>query len=63
MIVEWPKVEGPHGPPLAERLAPADLAAFYEPLGLRAIQFWEALPEYYALVLQPKEVAKEGKKT
>ncbi len=51
LIIEWPKEEGPHGPPLAERLAPADLAAIYRPLGLRERDFWEARPEYYALVL------------
>ena len=52
LIVEWPQEIGPHGPPAAERLAPADLAAWYEPLGLQREAFWEAPPEYYALVLR-----------
>ncbi len=52
LIVEWPKEVGPHGPPAAERLAPADVAALYQPLGLQEVQFWEVPPEYYALVLQ-----------
>jgi ubiquinone/menaquinone biosynthesis C-methylase UbiE len=52
LIVEWPKEVGPHGPPAAERLAPADLVTLYQPLGLQQIEFWEAPPEYYALVLQ-----------
>jgi ubiquinone/menaquinone biosynthesis C-methylase UbiE len=51
LIVEWPQEIGPHGPPAAERLAPADLAVWYEPLGLQQEAFWEAAPEYYALVL------------
>lgn len=51
LIVEWPKEAGPHGPPLAERLSPAELAAFYQPLGLQEQDFWENRPEYYALVL------------
>ena len=52
LVVEWPQEIGPHGPPAAERLAPADLAAWYEPLGLQREAFWEAAPEYYALVLR-----------
>jgi ubiquinone/menaquinone biosynthesis C-methylase UbiE len=52
LIVEWPKEEGSHGPPAAERLAPGDLAAWYQPLGLQQVGFWEAPPEYYALVLR-----------
>ncbi len=51
LIIEWPKEVGSHGPPAAERLAPADLAAFYRPLGLQEVEFWESRPEYYALVL------------
>jgi ubiquinone/menaquinone biosynthesis C-methylase UbiE len=51
LIVEWPQEVGPHGPPAAERLSPADLAAWYEPLGFIGQAFWEASPEYYALVL------------
>lgn len=53
LIIEWPKEEGPHGPPLAERLSPADLPAWYQPLDLRRQMFWEVPPEYYALVLAP----------
>ncbi len=52
LIVEWPKEDGPHGPPKAERLAPAELAAHYGPLGLQRLKFWEGPPEFYALVLQ-----------
>ena len=52
LIVEWPKEVGPHGPPAAERLGPADLGALYQPLGLQEVAFWEAPPEYYALVLR-----------
>jgi ubiquinone/menaquinone biosynthesis C-methylase UbiE len=52
LIVEWPQEVGDHGPPAAERLAPAALAALYEPLGLQQVAFWEAPPEYYALVLR-----------
>jgi ubiquinone/menaquinone biosynthesis C-methylase UbiE len=51
LIVEWPPLAGDHGPPLAERLASAALAAWYEPLGWRQVHYWEGLPEYYALVL------------
>lgn len=51
LIVEWPQEVGPHGPPAAERLAPADLAALYRPLGLQEVDAWESPPEYYALVL------------
>ena len=52
LVVEWPQEIGPHGPPAAERLSPTDLAAWYEPLGLQREAFWEASPEYYALVLR-----------
>jgi ubiquinone/menaquinone biosynthesis C-methylase UbiE len=52
LVVEWPKEVGDHGPPAAERLGPADLATLYQPLGLQQVEFWEAPPEYYALVLQ-----------
>jgi ubiquinone/menaquinone biosynthesis C-methylase UbiE len=52
LIVEWPQEVGPHGPPAAERLAPGELAAWYQPLGLQQVEFWEAPPEYYALVLR-----------
>jgi ubiquinone/menaquinone biosynthesis C-methylase UbiE len=52
LIVEWPQEVGQHGPPAAERLAPAELATLYQPLGLQQVEFWEALPEYYALVLR-----------
>ena len=52
LIVEWPQEIGPVGPPADERLSPADLAAWYEPLGLQREAFWEASPEYYALVLR-----------
>jgi ubiquinone/menaquinone biosynthesis C-methylase UbiE len=52
LTIEWPKEIGPHGPPAAERLAPADLAALYQPLGLQEVDFWEIPPEYYALVLR-----------
>ena len=41
LIVEWPQEIGPHGPPAAERLAPADLAAWYQPLGFARGEFWE----------------------
>lgn len=51
LVIEWPKAEGLHGPPLTERLSPADLAAFYQPLDLQQLNFWESPPEYYALVL------------
>jgi len=51
LIIEWPKEAGPHGPPLAERLSPVELTAFYRPLGLQERDFWENRPEYYALVL------------
>jgi len=54
LIVEWPKEDGPHGPPRAERLSPADLAAWYEPLGWEKVHYWEGPPEYYALVLAVK---------
>jgi SAM-dependent methyltransferase len=52
LIVEWPKEVGPHGPPAVERLGSADLAVLYQPLGLQEVEFWEAPPEYYALVLR-----------
>ena len=52
LIVEWPLEVGDHGPPAAERLGPTDLATLYQPLGLQQVEFWEAPPEYYALVLQ-----------
>uniref|UniRef100_UPI00404A6165 class I SAM-dependent methyltransferase n=1 Tax=Desulfobacca sp. TaxID=2067990 RepID=UPI00404A6165 len=51
LVVEWPKEAGPHGPPLAERLSPAELAPFYQPWGWQVQDFWESRPEYYALVL------------
>ena len=52
LVVEWPQEIGPVGPPADERLSPADLAAWYEPLGFHREVFWEASPEYYALVLR-----------
>jgi ubiquinone/menaquinone biosynthesis C-methylase UbiE len=52
LIVEWPQEVGDHGPPAAERLAPTDLAAFYQPLGLEKVEFWEAPPEFYVMVLR-----------
>ncbi len=53
LVLEWPQVEGPHGPPLAERLGPAALAALYQTLDLELQEFLDGAPEYYALVLQP----------
>jgi ubiquinone/menaquinone biosynthesis C-methylase UbiE len=52
LVVEWPQEIGPVGPPANERLSPKDLAAWYEPLGFQQEDFWEASPEYYALVLR-----------
>lgn len=52
LFVEWPQEIGPHGPPGAERLAPADLAIWFEPLGMQEEACWEGSPEYYALVLR-----------
>lgn len=51
LILEWPKEESPQGPPLAERLGPDDLAAFYRPLNFKRDQVLAGGAEYYALVL------------
>ncbi len=51
LIIEWPLEKGPHGPPLAERLSPANLATAYQPLGLTVQLSWQSGTEYYALVL------------
>ena len=56
LVLEWPQEIGPHGPPAAERLSPSDLEALYKPLGLKREAFWEAPPEYYALVLREKRI-------
>jgi ubiquinone/menaquinone biosynthesis C-methylase UbiE len=52
LVVEWPQEIGPVGPPADERLSPKDLAAWYEPLGFQQEAFWQASPEYYALILR-----------
>lgn len=51
VILEWPKEDGPHGPPVAERLSPEEVRSFYEPLQLRPLLYLERKPEYYVLVL------------
>lgn len=52
LVIEWPKEEGPKGPPFRVRLSPEEVLAFARPLGLEEQQRRVLRPHYYALVLK-----------
>jgi ubiquinone/menaquinone biosynthesis C-methylase UbiE len=52
LVIEWPKEEGPKGPPLKVRLSPEEILALAQPLGLAEVQCRDLRPHYYAMVLQ-----------
>jgi len=51
IIIEWKKVEGPHGPSLSIRLSPADIEGLLEPIGFKTKIVEDVGDNFYLIVL------------